>query len=143
MSIERYAEIRSDRGQNVNKLSTKATVRLILSASPWIPFYALTNLTTTSYYSKLPPPTGSIILQSSSFRTQPQNLSDGLSKLKSIILGAASEGLIGETSELQKKKVANLEKQEKVCGNNTYDFDLELTYLPGKNYEIQDGEKER
>lgn len=34
-------------------------------------------------------------------------------KLKGIILKAASEGLVGETSEVQKKKVEGLERKEK------------------------------
>lgn len=101
-------------GQNVNKLSTKATVRLPLASATWIPAYALDNLTSSSYFTATPPPLGSILLSSSAHRTQPQNLSDALTKLKAIVLGAANEGLIGETSEAQKQKVIALVKRDKV-----------------------------
>lgn len=101
------------RGQNVNKLSTKATVRLVIDSASWIPIYALRNLTHSSYHSSLPEPTGSILLSSSAHRTQPQNLADALSKLHAIVVAAAKQGLVGETSEKQKQRVNELVKREK------------------------------
>lgn len=122
-----YSRSSGPGGQNVNKLSTKATVRLILSRSTtFLPRYTITNLHKSSYYTSSTSTSagigssgpgrgegGSILLSSSVHRTQPQNLADAMLKLKGIILKAASEGLVGETSEVQKKKVEGLERKEK------------------------------
>lgn len=108
-----YSRSSGPGGQNVNKLSTKATVRLVIDSASWIPIYALRNLTHSSYHSSLPEPTGSILLSSSAHRTQPQNLADALSKLHAIVVAAAKQGLVGETSEKQKQRVNELVKREK------------------------------
>lgn len=97
----------------MNKVSTKATVRLSLSRaqSAWLPSYVLTSLATTSpYYLPSPP---SLLVSSSAHRTQPLNLADSLAKLHKAILDAAKDGLVGETSEGQKRRVVGLEAKEK------------------------------
>jgi peptidyl-tRNA hydrolase ICT1 len=95
----------------VNKLSTKATIRLPLSrASAAIPPYALSNLRSSPHFVASPP---ALLLSASAHRTQPQNLQECLVKLKSAILAAAREGLVGETSGDQKKRVSELVRRDK------------------------------
>jgi len=95
----------------VNKLSTKATIRLPLArASATVPSYALSNLRSSPHFVASPP---ALLLSASAHRTQPQNLQECLVKLKSAILAAAREGLVGETSEDQKKRVSELVRRDK------------------------------
>lgn len=95
----------------MNKLSTKATIRLpIARAAPLVPSYAVTNLRSSPHFVASPP---ALLLSASTHRTQPQNLQECLVKLKSAILGAAKEGLVGETSEGQRKRVIQLVQKEK------------------------------
>lgn len=107
-----YSRSSGPGGQNVNKLSTKATLRLPLSsATSLFPPYTLTALRSSPYYVSSPPP--SILLSSSSHRTQPQNLHECLAKLKRVVLEAAQVGLVGETSEEQRRRVVALVGREK------------------------------
>lgn len=106
-----YSRSSGPGGQNVNKLSTKATVRLPLDrASASIPSYALSNLRSCPHFVASPP---ALLLSASAHRTQPQNLQECFVKLKSTILAAAREGLVGETSEGQKKRVSELVRKDK------------------------------
>lgn len=98
------------RGQNVNKVSTKATIRLTLSSTTsWLPRYTTSNLLRSQHHTA-----GTILINSSAHRTQPQNLADALAKMKGVILDAAREGLVGATSEGQKRKVEGLEERDRV-----------------------------
>lgn len=124
-----YSRSSGPGGQNVNKLSTKATVRLPLVATqPWYPAYAhkalarsphftnssSTTLKTQSLSSASPAgPTGALLVSASEHRTQPQNLASALAKLKAALVSAARVRLVGETSAEQKDRVKGLVAKEK------------------------------
>lgn len=94
----------------MNKVSTKATIRLTLSSTTsWLPRYTTSNLLRSQHHTS-----GTILINSSAHRTQPQNLADALAKMKGVILDAAREGLVGATSEGQKRKVEGLEERDRV-----------------------------
>ncbi|KAF8071561.1 RF-1 domain-containing protein [Lyophyllum atratum] len=96
-------------GQHVNKVNTKATLRCSLD-SPWIPPWAHPILKDNPHYVSS---TNSILIQSSVYRSQAQNVEDCLSKLHDIILAASSAPIRNEPSEEQKKRVATLERADK------------------------------
>ncbi|GLB41008.1 putative RF-1 domain containing protein [Lyophyllum shimeji] len=96
-------------GQHVNKVNTKATVRCPLD-SPWIPEWARPVLKEDPHYVSS---TNSILIQSTVYRSQAQNVEDCLSKLHNIILAASSALIKNEPSEEQKKRVAALEQADK------------------------------
>ncbi|KAI0649167.1 hypothetical protein C8Q79DRAFT_495535 [Trametes meyenii] len=96
-------------GQNVNKVNTKATLRCPIDAS-WIPPWARDYIKKTpSYVSS----SQSILLTSTVHRSQAQNVQDCLVKLHTLVVSAASAGLVNEPSEEQKARVRSLEKAEK------------------------------
>ncbi|SCZ98506.1 BZ3500_MvSof-1268-A1-R1_Chr3-1g05428 [Microbotryum saponariae] len=99
-------------GQNVNKLSTKAHLRLCLSPPPpWLPPYLLpTLLDSPSYVSTSP---SGLLLSSSNTRSQAQNVELGIKRIKELILEAARVGLKGDTSEEQQERVKALERRER------------------------------
>lgn len=126
-----YSRSSGPGGQNVNKLSTKATVRLPLAATlQWYPTYAHTALARSPHFTnsastnKLPSstsasrPSGALLVSASEHRTQPQNLTAALERLKRALVGAAKVGLVGETSEGQKERVRGLVKREKMKVEN-------------------------
>ncbi|KAI0775266.1 hypothetical protein BD413DRAFT_603224 [Trametes elegans] len=89
-------------GQNVNKVNTKATIRVPIQ-TPWIPVWARDYLKKTpSYVSS----SQSILLTSTVHRSQAQNL-------HALVVSAASAGLVNEPSEEQKQRVRSLERAEK------------------------------
>ncbi|SCV74408.1 BQ2448_6840 [Microbotryum intermedium] len=99
-------------GQNVNKLSTKAHLRLCLSPPPhWLPLYLLPTLYSSPHYVASSP--CGLLLSSSNTRSQAQNVEQGIARMKDVILEAAAVGLKGETSEVQKEKVRSLAAREK------------------------------
>ncbi|KAM0787878.1 hypothetical protein ACM66B_003928 [Microbotryomycetes sp. NB124-2] len=111
-----YSRSSGPGGQNVNKVSTKATVRLLLKkTNSFLPAYAIQNLQKSPYAVKSTTDLKSsdILVSSSAYRTQPENLRDCFVKIKSLILEAAQQGLVGETSVAQKERVKNLAQAEK------------------------------
>ncbi|BGP00434.1 peptide chain release factor class I/class II domain containing protein [Rhodotorula toruloides] len=98
-------------GQHVNRTFSKAVVRLPLPSPTLLPPYVVAHLRRSPHYSNSPP---SLLVSSSSHRTQQTNLADCLSKLKAAILDAARRDLVGETSEVQKEKVKELVVREKL-----------------------------
>ncbi|KAI0806222.1 hypothetical protein BC629DRAFT_1590626 [Irpex lacteus] len=96
-------------GQNVNKVNTKATVRCLLHSS-WIPLWAHEALKKSPHYVAS---SQSLLVTSTTTRSQSQNLADCLSKLHGIILAGSSAALINEPSEEQKEKVRRLASVEK------------------------------
>jgi len=126
-----YSRSSGPGGQNVNKVSTKATVRLALAATrPWYPPYALAALVRSPHFtastplstknpspaaqaSHPPEPSGALLVSASEHRTQPQNLASALAKLKVALVGAARVGLVGETSAEQKERVKGLVARDK------------------------------
>ncbi|KAI3615986.1 peptidyl-trna hydrolase domain protein [Moniliophthora roreri] len=95
-------------GQNVNKVNTKATLRCSASAE-WIPLWARSELIKSPQYA---PSSQSILITSSTYRSQAQNIEDCLSKLHSLILSASSANLKKETPEEKKKHVVMLQRSE-------------------------------
>ncbi|KAK4047999.1 hypothetical protein OIV83_005033 [Microbotryomycetes sp. JL201] len=109
-----YSRSSGPGGQNVNKVSTKATVRLLLNRSKsFVPAYAIRNLSKSPYAVKSDSSGSNVLVSSSAFRTQPENLRDCFAKLKSLIIDAAQQGLVGETSVAQKQRVKHLAQAEK------------------------------
>ncbi|KAN0061461.1 hypothetical protein ACQY0O_006308 [Thecaphora frezii] len=112
-------------GQNVNKLNTKAEVRLDLKlandsppppgtseASPraWLNKELAGKIAKKSLYYVAS--SHSLLVTSMRHRTQEANLQDALEKMHAHILELASEGIVGETSEEQRKRVRMLEAAE-------------------------------
>lgn len=111
-------------GQNVNKLNTKANVRLDLSqanshapgsldpAHPrkWLTRDLVTRIAKTSPYYVASD--HSIMVTSMRNRTQEANVQDALEKLHAHLLELAQEGLVGETSQQQRDRVRRLQEAE-------------------------------
>ncbi|KAK0554922.1 hypothetical protein OC844_006111 [Tilletia horrida] len=118
-------------GQNVNRLNTKATVRLDLARatggddeqgvsgsgpldlSPgrrWLPKSVAGELVARSpYYVHS---SHSISISSMRHRTAPANAQDALEKLHAHIQQTASASLVGETSGEQRERVQGLQRKE-------------------------------
>ncbi|KAK7037773.1 hypothetical protein VNI00_010734 [Paramarasmius palmivorus] len=93
-------------GQNVNKVNTKATLRCDLNAD-WIPLWARPEITKSPQYA---PSSKSILITSTLYRSQAQNIEDCLSKLHSLVLAASVANLKNETPEEKRKHVADLQR---------------------------------
>ncbi|KAJ3792776.1 RF-1 domain-containing protein [Lentinula aff. detonsa] len=96
-------------GQNVNKVNTKATVRCSADAF-WIPLWARSVLTKSPQYVSS---TKSLLITSTIYRSQSQNIDDCLSKLHALVLSAASSSIKNETPEETKKRVEGHQKAQK------------------------------
>ncbi|KAJ1023183.1 hypothetical protein NDA16_003336 [Ustilago loliicola] len=111
-------------GQNVNKLNTKANIRLELSQAnghapesldPSHPRKWLTRDLVSRIAKKSPyyvASDHSILITSMRHRTQEANVQDALQKLHAHLLELAQEGMVGETSEEQRKRVRRLQETE-------------------------------
>ncbi|KAJ8588890.1 hypothetical protein M405DRAFT_852353 [Rhizopogon salebrosus TDB-379] len=93
-------------GQNINKVETKVSARCRVDA-PWVPAWAHESLMRTPYYVKT---SHSLLVSSSSTRSQAQNIDDSLSKMHAIVMDAAKKFITNEPSAEQRQRVANLEK---------------------------------
>eukprot|EP00126_Sphaerothecum_destruens_P008444 Sdes_comp20213_c0_seq6m13567 len=91
-------------GQNVNKLNTKAELRMNVHEATFLPDWVRQNLATVGKpFLTLD---GTLVIKSQRHRTQLQNINDALMKLADLICEA---GIIPkETSEAQKEKVKQL-----------------------------------
>ncbi|KAJ4480242.1 RF-1 domain-containing protein [Lentinula aciculospora] len=96
-------------GQNVNKVNTKATVRCSTDAY-WIPLWARAALIKSPQYVSS---TKSLLITSTVYRSQSQNVDDCLTKLHALVLSAASSPIKNETSEETKKRVEGHQKAQK------------------------------
>ncbi|KAF9007441.1 RF-1 domain-containing protein [Cyathus striatus] len=96
-------------GQNVNKVNTKATLRCPVNLR-WIPKWAQDRLVRDPHYVAS---THSILITSTVYRSQSQNVEDCLSKLHSLISTVASSQIKNEPSAEQVKKVEGLMKAQK------------------------------
>lgn len=111
-------------GQNVNKLNTKASVRLELSqvsghapdsldlAHPrkWLTRDLVSRIAKKSPYYVASD--HSILVTSMRHRTQEANVEDALQKLHAHLLELAQEGMVGETSDDQRERVRRLQNAE-------------------------------
>jgi len=95
-------------GQNVNKVNTKATLRCPID-SPWIPSWSKNELKKSPCYTSS---SQTLLITSSSSRSQPQNVEDCLSKLHALIVSSASAPIKNEPSEQQKARVRSLERAD-------------------------------
>ncbi|TFK21475.1 hypothetical protein FA15DRAFT_597846 [Coprinopsis marcescibilis] len=95
-------------GQNVNKVNTKVTLRCNLN-SAWIPQWAKEDYAKSSHYVSS---SHTLLLTSTFTRSQAQNISDSLSKLKELILSVALSRIKNPTSEATQKRVTNHIKAE-------------------------------
>ncbi|KAF9460362.1 hypothetical protein BDZ94DRAFT_1300001 [Collybia nuda] len=96
-------------GQHVNKVNTKATLRCPID-SVWIPAWAQPHLKNNPHYAAS---TNSILIMSSVYRSQHENVEDCLSKLHDIVLATSSAPIKTEPSPEQKKRVEALERIQK------------------------------
>ncbi|SPO28438.1 uncharacterized protein UTRI_04835 [Ustilago trichophora] len=111
-------------GQNVNKLNTKANVRLELSqanghapdsldpAHPrkWLNRDLVSRIAKKSPYYVASD--HSLLVTSMRHRTQEANVQDALEKMHAHLLELAQEGMIGETSQQQRDRVRRLQEAE-------------------------------
>ncbi|SPO47100.1 uncharacterized protein PSANT_04787 [Moesziomyces antarcticus] len=111
-------------GQNVNKLNTKANVRLDLSqagahahesldaAHPrkWLTRDIVSRIAKGSPYYVASD--HSMLVTSMRHRTQEANVQDALDKMHAHILELAQDGLVGETSQEQRDRVKRLQQAE-------------------------------
>ncbi|POW00990.1 hypothetical protein PSTT_12731 [Puccinia striiformis] len=98
-------------GQNVNKVNTKATLRLELDRlKSIVPAYWISNLSNSHLYA---PQTGQLVIHSSLTRSQSCNVDDCWSKLLQNFHAASQVGLMGQTSVEQAQKVNRLKSMEK------------------------------
>ncbi|KAE9403314.1 hypothetical protein BT96DRAFT_815110, partial [Gymnopus androsaceus JB14] len=96
-------------GQNVNKVNTKATLRCSVNAY-WIPLWARDGIMTSPHYVSS---THSILITSTVYRSQSQNVQDCLHKLQALLLSIASKPIRNPTSDETKKRVEGYEKAQK------------------------------
>ncbi|KAF8557565.1 hypothetical protein OG21DRAFT_277925 [Imleria badia] len=95
-------------GQNVNKLSTKVTARCPVDA-PWIPLWARDSLMRSPYYVKS---THSLLMTSSTSRSQAANVDDVLVKLHALVADSAASLIAKSPTQEQRKRVASLQKAD-------------------------------
>ncbi|KAL4263560.1 Prokaryotic-type class I peptide chain release factors domain-containing protein [Pleurotus pulmonarius] len=96
-------------GQNVNKVNTKVTLRCPLD-SDWIPMWARSALRQMPAYVSS---SQTLLVTSTSSRSQAQNIDDCLAKLHSLILSTSEAQIKNEPTEEQRQRVAGLARAEK------------------------------
>ncbi|KAL4062885.1 hypothetical protein V8B97DRAFT_1947919 [Scleroderma yunnanense] len=95
-------------GQNVNRVETKVTARCSLNV-PWIPLWARESLMQCPYYVKS---SDSLLMTSSSSRSQALNVDDTLAKLHHLVAKCASRLIPTSTTVEQRQHVLTLRKAE-------------------------------
>ncbi|OCK84422.1 peptidyl-tRNA hydrolase domain-containing protein [Lepidopterella palustris CBS 459.81] len=97
-------------GQNVNKVNSKATLKVSADALlSHIPMPLHSEIRSSRYYA---PRSDSIIIQADDSRKQNDNMHSCYAKLHHMIVAAGSKALPGETSAEQSQRVKNLQKAE-------------------------------
>ncbi|KZF21918.1 peptidyl-tRNA hydrolase domain-containing protein [Xylona heveae TC161] len=98
-------------GQNVNKVNSKATLRLSLDALyNWVPRPLRASIKDSRYYA---PNSNSLIIQADDTRSQAKNANQCFGRLHELILQAARNTIPGETSDEQRERVKGLKQAEK------------------------------
>lgn len=111
-------------GQNVNKLNTKANVRLDLSQAAshapdaldashprkWLNRDLVSRIAKQSPYYVASD--HSLLITSMRHRTQEANVQDALEKMHAHLLELAQDGLVGETSQQQRDRVRRLQQAD-------------------------------
>ncbi|KZT59183.1 hypothetical protein CALCODRAFT_431342 [Calocera cornea HHB12733] len=97
-------------GQNVNKLNTKATLRMSLKPLPkWVPAWCEQGLRSSKEYAAS---TNSLVIQSSATRSQSSNVDDCFRKLHDLVDRHARAVLISVPDEEKQKRVQQLIKKD-------------------------------
>ncbi|KAK4973321.1 hypothetical protein LTR66_011183 [Elasticomyces elasticus] len=97
-------------GQNVNKVSSKATLRLPLpSLLQLVPKLLHPAIRSSRYCARS---SESLVIQADDSRKQNDNVHSCFVKLHNLIMQAGKDAVPGETSEKQMKRVENLQKAE-------------------------------
>ncbi|RAL10883.1 peptidyl-tRNA hydrolase domain protein [Aspergillus homomorphus CBS 101889] len=95
-------------GQNVNKVNSKATLRVPLDALlPLVPRVLHSPLQATHY---IAPRTRSLVIQSEESRKRTENVESCYDKLHQLIKRTGMDAIPGETSQEQKDRVHKLQK---------------------------------
>ncbi|KAL9615540.1 MAG: hypothetical protein Q9167_000053 [Letrouitia subvulpina] len=97
-------------GQNVNKVNSKATVRVPLKhLLPIVPGVLHQQILSTRYYAER---SDSLVIQADSSRKQTENVQECFAKLQDVLLFAGKSTVQGETSPEQAEKVGRLRKAD-------------------------------
>ncbi|KAF2814619.1 peptidyl-tRNA hydrolase domain-containing protein [Mytilinidion resinicola] len=97
-------------GQNVNKVNSKATLKLeVNKLLAHVPSLLHFPIRSSRYYA---PRSNSIIIQADDSRKQNDNTHSCFAKLHNLIVEAGREALPGQTSPEQSRRVKNLQKSE-------------------------------
>ncbi|EJU04622.1 hypothetical protein DACRYDRAFT_47503 [Dacryopinax primogenitus] len=97
-------------GQNVNKLNTKATLRMSLKPLPsWVPAWCVDGLRSSKEYAAS---SNSIVIQSSATRSQASNTDDCFRKLHALVNHHSRSVLVPIPDEEKKKRISDLERKE-------------------------------
>ncbi|PLN80459.1 hypothetical protein BDW42DRAFT_112698 [Aspergillus taichungensis] len=97
-------------GQNVNKVNSKATLKLPLHALlPLLPPLLHGPLRSSRYFAER---SESLVIQSQESRKQTSNVDACYDKLYQLLRTTADDAIPGETSQAQKDRVAKLKKAE-------------------------------
>ncbi|KAF2219188.1 hypothetical protein BDZ85DRAFT_180726, partial [Elsinoe ampelina] len=93
-------------GQNVNKVNSKATLKVALSSlQPMIPKILWPSIAQSRYAAS-----NELVIQADDSRKQQDNVQRCLVKLNELIVQAGKENVPGETSDAQKSRVKNLQR---------------------------------
>ncbi|KAN0087894.1 hypothetical protein V8E55_006515 [Tylopilus felleus] len=95
-------------GQNVNKLSTKVTARCRVDAA-WIPLWARESLMRSPYYVKS---THTLLMTSSTSRSQAANVDDVLAKLHALVAETAANLITKSPTQGQQGRVVRFQKAD-------------------------------
>ncbi|PNS17245.1 hypothetical protein CAC42_6928 [Sphaceloma murrayae] len=93
-------------GQNVNKVNSKATLKVSLSTlQPLIPKALWPGVVDSRYATA-----SELVIQADDSRKQQENVQRCLAKLNELVSQAGRQAIPGETSDAQKSRVKNLQK---------------------------------